>query len=68
MDVKNVEKKDNGKLTFQDEVDSAAYESAVKTAYLKTRKKKYDPGFRCFGARACAQAQCPHYKRGARGC
>lgn len=46
MDVKNVEKKDNGKLTFQVEVDSAAFESAVNKAYLKTRKNIYVPGFR----------------------
>lgn len=46
MDVKNVEKKDNGKLTFQVEVDSAAFESAVNKAYLKARKKIYVPGFR----------------------
>ena len=46
MDVKNVEKKDNGKLTFRVEVDSAAFESAVNKAYLKARKKIYVPGFR----------------------
>ena len=44
MDVKNVEKKDNGRLTFQVEVDSAAFESAVNKAYLKTRKNIYVPG------------------------
>lgn len=46
MDVKNVEKKDNGRLTFQVEVDSAAFESAVNKAYLKARKNIYVPGFR----------------------
>lgn len=46
MDVKNVEKKDNGKLTFQVEVDSAAFEAAVNKAYLKAKKDIYVPGFR----------------------
>lgn len=46
MDVKNVEKKDNGKLTFQVEVDAAAFESAVNKAYIKAKKNIYVPGFR----------------------
>lgn len=46
MDVKNVEKKENGKMTFQVLVDSAAFESAVNRAYLKAKKDIYVPGFR----------------------
>ena len=46
MDVKNIEKKENGKLGFQVEVDSAAFEAAVNKAYLKAKKDIYVPGFR----------------------
>ena len=46
MDVKNVEKKENGKLSFQVEVDSAAFEAAVNKAYQKAKKDIYVPGFR----------------------
>lgn len=46
MDIKNVEKKENGKLTFQVEIDSAAFEAAVNKAYLKAKKDIYVPGFR----------------------
>ncbi len=46
MDVKNVEKKENGKLAFQVEVDGASFEKAVNAAYLKAKKDIYVPGFR----------------------
>ena len=46
MDVKNVEKKENGKLAFQVEVDAASFEKAVNGAYLKAKKDIYVPGFR----------------------
>ena len=46
MDVKNVEKKDNGKLTFQVEIDSAAFEAAINKAYQKAKKDIMIPGFR----------------------
>ena len=38
MDVKNVEKKENGKLSFQVEIDSAAFAIAVNKAYQKAKK------------------------------
>ena len=37
MIVKNVEKKENNKLTFQVETDAAEFESAVQGAYLKSK-------------------------------
>ena len=46
MDVKNVEKKDNGKLVFQVEIDSAAFEAALNKAYQKAKKDIFIPGFR----------------------
>lgn len=46
MEIKNVEKKENGKLSFQAEIDAAAFEAAVNKAYLKARKDIYVPGFR----------------------
>ena len=46
MDIKNVEKKENGILSFQAEIDSAAFEAAVNKAYLKAKKDIYVPGFR----------------------
>ena len=46
MVVKNLEKKENGKLGFQVEIDAAAFEKAVNGAYLKAKKSIYVPGFR----------------------
>lgn len=46
MDVKNVEKKENGRLSFQVEIDRAAFEAAVNKAYQKAKKDIYVPGFR----------------------
>ena len=46
MDVKNVEKKENGKLALQVEIDGASFEKAVNAAYLKAKKDIYVPGFR----------------------
>ena len=46
MDVKNVEKKENGKLSFQVEIDRAAFEAAINKAYQKAKKDIYVPGFR----------------------
>ncbi len=46
MVVKNLEKKENGKLGFQVEIDAAAFEKAVNGAYLKAKKDIYVPGFR----------------------
>jgi FKBP-type peptidyl-prolyl cis-trans isomerase (trigger factor) len=46
MIVKNVEKKENNKATFQVEVDSAAFEDAVNKAYLKKKDSIYIAGFR----------------------
>ena len=46
MNVKNVEKKENGKLTFQVEFDSAEFDKAVNRAYLKAKKDILIPGFR----------------------
>ena len=46
MDVKNVEKKENGKLSFQVELDRAAFEAAINKAYQKAKKDIYVPGFR----------------------
>ncbi len=46
MIVKNVEKKENNKATFQVEVDSAAFEAAVNKAYLKNKDSIYIAGFR----------------------
>jgi len=45
MDIKNIEKKD-GKLSFQVQIDAAAFETAVNKAYLKAKKDIYVPGFR----------------------
>ena len=45
MVVKNLEKKENGKLGFQVEIDAAAFEKAVNGAYLKAKKSIYVPGF-----------------------
>ena len=46
MIVKNVEKKENNKLTFQVETDAAEFESAVQGAYLKSKSSINIPGFR----------------------
>ena len=46
MVVKNLEKKENGKLGFQVEIEAAAFEKAVNGAYLKAKKSIYIPGFR----------------------
>ncbi len=46
MVVKNLEKKENGKLGFQVEIDAAAFEKAVNGAYLKAKKSIHVPGFR----------------------
>ncbi len=46
MVVKNLEKKENGKLGFQVEIEAAAFEKAVNGAYLKAKKSIYVPGFR----------------------
>ncbi len=45
MDIKNI-KREEGKLSFQVLVDSAAFEKAVNQAYLKAKKNIYVPGFR----------------------
>ena len=45
MDIKNI-KREDGKLSFQVEVDAATFEKAVNQAYLKAKKDIYVPGFR----------------------
>ena len=46
MIVKNVEKKESNKITFQVEVNSNEFEDAVSGAYLKNKTKITVPGFR----------------------
>ena len=46
MIVKNVEKTDEKKATFQVEVDPAVFENAVNKAYLKNKSSINIPGFR----------------------
>jgi len=46
MNVKSVEKNDNGKLTFTVEVPGAAFEAALNKAYLKAKKDVFVAGFR----------------------
>ena len=45
MDIKNI-KREDGKLSFQVEIDAATFEKAVNQAYLKAKKEIYVPGFR----------------------
>ena len=45
MDIKNI-KREDGKLSFQVQIDAEAFEKAVNQAYLKAKKSIYVPGFR----------------------
>ncbi len=46
MDVKNIEKNENGKLNFKVEIEKAAFEAAINRAYQKAKKDIMVPGFR----------------------